>query len=227
MSGHRIARRAAFFAWAAAAACVVFWALRIGVAQSGLPPDVQPVSSAGVLRGDLTRLLGVGPAELAEAPAPSALASRFKLVGVMAPKPRVNAPANSALANPAQGIALIALDGKPARAYRVGARVDGELVLQSVAQRSAQIGAANGGVALRLELAPLPAPTTGSLPSASAGLVRDTPPLQVAPPGLTLPGAQYGEVMLPPAPAPVPPPSSEGIAPDGSANPGSDPSYRR
>jgi general secretion pathway protein C len=219
MSSHRIARSAAFFAWSAAAACSVFWALRVGVSQPGLPVDVQPVSGAGALRGELSRLLGAGPAEVAEVVAPSALASRFKLVGVIAPKARANASAE-----PTRGVALIALDGKPARAFRVGSRVDGELMLQSVAQRSAQIGAANGAVALRLELAPLPAPSTGTLPSASAGLVREFPPLQVPPPGLAMPGVQSGEVMLAPA---APPPPPEGMAPEGNANPGSDPSYRR
>lgn len=221
MSSHRIARGAAFFAWSAAAACIVFWALRVGVSQPGLPVDVQPVSGASVLRGDLSRLLGAGPAEQVEAPAPSALASRFRLVGVMAPKARADAPADAG-----QGVALIALDGKPPRAFRVGARIDGELLLQSVTQRSAQIGSANGTVALRLELAPLPAPATGTLPSESAGLVRDLPPLQVAPPGLSMPGAQTGEMALEPAPAPPPPPP-EGMAQEGNPNPGSDPSYRR
>ncbi len=219
MSGHRIARSAAFFAWSAAAACIVFWALRVGVSQPGLPADVQPVSGAGALRGDLGRLLGTGPAESAEVAAPSALASRFKLVGVIAPKARANA-----LAEPAQGIALIALDGKPARAFRVGSRIDGELLLQSVAQRNVQIGAANGAVALRLELAPPPAPATGSLPSASAGLVRELPPLQVGPPGLPAAGAQIGDMVQVPVQVPVPP---EGMAPEGNANAGSDPTTRR
>lgn len=221
MSGHQIARRAAFLAWAAAAACSVFWALRIGVSQPSLPPDVQPVSSAGVLRGDLTRLLGAGPTEVAEVPLPPALAGRFKLVGVMAPKGRANLPADTR-----QGVALIALDGKAPRAYRVGSRIEGELMLLSVAQRSAQIGAANGAVALRLELAPLPAPAVGTLPSASAGVIRDAPPVRAAVPGLSMPGAPPAELMPVPAPPPPPPPP-DGMVQDGNVNPGTDPSYRR
>jgi general secretion pathway protein C len=218
MSGHQLARSAAFFAWAAAAACAVYWALLVGVSRPGLPPGVLPVSGSGALRGDLARLLGAGPSPAGEVAAQPALASRFRLFGVVAPKVRPGA-----VADPAQGVALIAIDGKAPRAFRVGSRVDGELMLKSVAQRSAQIGAADGSVALRLELAPPAPPATGTLPSAASGLVppggmpaRPAPPLQPAPPGLAMPGVPFGQ-MVPAAP-PV-----DVMPPEGAA----DPSMRR
>ena len=54
------------------------------------------------------------------------------------------------------GAALIAVDGKAAKPYRVGAVVDGTLVLQSVAGRRAVLAASVDGPAqMTLELPPL------------------------------------------------------------------------
>jgi general secretion pathway protein C len=146
--------------------------------------------------------------------------SRFKLIGVMAPKPHTASALDAA-----PGIALITLDGKPPRAYRVGSRIDGELMLRAVAQRSAQIGAADGSAAWMFELAPLPAPATGSLRNAgAAGMApgREAPPLQPAPPGMSMMGMPPGQ----PAPQPMPPP--EAPIPEAVGGvPGNDPSLRR
>lgn len=61
------------------------------------------------------------------------------------------------VANPAHsGAALISVDGKPAKPYRVGAVVDGSLVLQSVTARKAVLADGPQGAArLTLELPPL------------------------------------------------------------------------
>ena len=55
------------------------------------------------------------------------------------------------------GAALIAVDGQPAKPFRVGAVVvDGELVLQSLGRREARLGASRGAATtLTLELPPL------------------------------------------------------------------------
>ena len=54
------------------------------------------------------------------------------------------------------GAALIAIDGKAAKPYRVGATVDGKLVVQSVAGRRAVLAASMEGPAqMTLELPPL------------------------------------------------------------------------
>ena len=62
------------------------------------------------------------------------------------------------------GVALLSVDGQPARAVRVGQTVDGNLVLQRVDASGAQIGPADGPAALTLALPTLPPPATGSLP---------------------------------------------------------------
>jgi len=56
---------------------------------------------------------------------------------------------------PDHGAALIAIDGKPAKPYRVGVQVDEGLVLQSVQGRRAVLAAADSGQqVLTLELPP-------------------------------------------------------------------------
>ena len=94
--------------------------------------------------GALARFLG-GRAEAptAAAPASAALAGRFVLTGVVADRHR-------------SGAALIAVDGKPARPFRLGAVVADDLTVQSLEPRRVQLGVgASGAAALVLEL---PAP---------------------------------------------------------------------
>lgn len=167
------ARVIAFVLWAAVAACLTYWALRIGTTAPPLPASVQPVSTAMVLHGDVQRLFASAkPVEIAAAPTAPALASRFKLIGVMAPR--------AGQGDAAQGLALIAVDGKPPRPFRVGAPLDAGLVLQSVATRAATLGPAQGAAAVKLELPPLATPATGSLPPPPSFSPSYVPP-QVAP----------------------------------------------
>lgn len=155
-----LARLTAFLVWALVAATVVFWGLRLLVKPPAAPAHTVAVGDASALRGDLTRLLGATPtAPSAAAAAAPELASRFKLIGVMASKQTQG-----------DGFALIAVDAKPARAYAVGAPLDGDLVLKSVGLRSAAIGPAQGAPALTLEVPPLPAAATGALPPLGDGL---------------------------------------------------------
>jgi general secretion pathway protein C len=89
----------------------------------------------------VARLLGSAP--VAAAPAAPSLSSRFNLLGVVAGP------------GPDHGAALIAIDGKPAKPYRVGVQVDEGLVLQSVQGRRAVLAAADSGQqVLTLELPP-------------------------------------------------------------------------
>ncbi|WP_428420140.1 type II secretion system protein N [Methylibium sp.] len=173
------ARIAAFLVWAAVAACAAFWGLRVLVTPRPVPSQTEPVASAEGRRADVLRLFAVAatPSAAASASAPG-LASRFKLIGVMAPKEGERGRD--------QGIALIAVDEKPPRAYRVGAPIDNALVLQSVAVRSATIGPAQGEPAVQLDLPPLPPPATGSLPAASGLLPAG--PVAVPPPAAPDPG---------------------------------------
>jgi general secretion pathway protein C len=101
------------------------------------------------------------------APVPVA-SSRFKLIGVVAPRAERAA---------AEGLALIAIDGKPPKAYRVGAAVDGELVLQRVHARGADLGARDATVAsVALDVPPLPPPATGRPGAGGASLASTRPP---------------------------------------------------
>ena len=189
-------RIAAFSVWALAAACAVYWALRLLAAPAGLPASVQPVSITGALKGDIGRLFASPGTPVASEEAAPALTSRFKLVGVMAPR--------EGEGGRGQGIALIAVDGKPPRPYRVGASLESGIVLQAVAARSATLGPLNGAATVRLDMPTLPAPATGTrLPS--AGLISQF-------------GAPGGASAMSPSPGNVMPggaatPASPGEAP--------------
>jgi general secretion pathway protein C len=151
-----VSRIAAFVIWASVAASAVFWAIRLWVKPAAVPAHATLVSGDSGFNGDLTRLFGTdaapaGPAVALDAPPPQADA-RFKLIGVVAPR---------STAARAEGLALIATDGKPPRAYRVGTAVDGELVLQAVHARGASLGVRGQAAQVALELPLLPPPTTG------------------------------------------------------------------
>ncbi len=187
-----LARLTAFVVWALVAATAVFWGLRMLVRPQPAPAYAVAVGESVAMRGDLSRLLGATAVASADkaAPAPE-LASRFKLLGVMAGKQ-----------SSGSGFALIAVDAKPARAYPVGARVDGELVLQAVSLRTASIGPSQGSPAVTLEVPVLPAPATGTLPSAGDGMkfgAAAVPPPAASP-------APAPMVAPPPAPLPLPAP---------------------
>ena len=176
-------RLLAFVIWAAVAASVMFWALRLGASSPAAPAHTVAVGAAAAPRGDLTRVLGAAPARESAAAAAvtvdSPLASRFRLLGVAAPRQ----------GGDRHGLALIAVDGKPARSYTVGASIDGELVLQSVHQRGAKLGGRGAATQVSLVLPALPAPATGSLPSAAAPPATAPP---VAAPGVGVPGTVAG-----------------------------------
>ncbi len=124
--------------WALAAGSVAYWGLRLSAPQAGLAvPAVAPTPPAPDAQA-LARLLG---AVSAQAPVVASASSRFALVGVLAGQAS------------GSGAALIAVDGKPARPYRVGAALEGGLVLQSLGPRQARLGAAvDGPAVLTLEM---------------------------------------------------------------------------
>ena len=91
----------------------------------------------------MSRLLGsVAPTVTTVAAAP-ATASRFGLIGIVANRSN-------------GGVAVISVDGKPAKPFQVGSKIDDNLILQAVAARRADIGVdAKGPPVFTLELAPL------------------------------------------------------------------------
>ncbi len=178
-------RLLAFVIWAAVAASAVFWLLRLWASSPSAPSYTVPVATTAPARSDLTAVLGA-PAAAAQAAVPvePALASRFKLLGVAAPRE----------GGDSTGLALIAVDGKPARGFKVGAPIDGDLVLQSVHARGAALGAKGAAPAVSLELPPVP----GAQSSPRAA------PTSLVTPGLALPGS--GPIVsMPTSVVPAPP----------------------
>lgn len=136
-------RLATLALWALAGASVVYWGLRLSAQPAaGVPAGAPPAVAAPDAQA-LARLLGAGPSVAVAAPALSPV-SRFVLVGVLAGR------------QSGAGAALIAIDGKPAKPYRVGAQVDDGLVLQSVGTREARLGAGLKGPHTLTLAIPLP-----------------------------------------------------------------------
>jgi general secretion pathway protein C len=198
------ARLSAFVIWSLVAATAVFWALRLGARSAPVPAYAAPVANSVPVRGDLSRLFGA-PARVAVAAAAAPEApSRFRLIGVMAPRSR------EAQAEAGHGLALIAVDGKPPKAYAVGARLDSDLVLQSVGLRTASIGPAQGARSVLLELPPPAPPNSGVLPPVAGAM--PVPPVRA--PAAPLPGAPtVGPAALAPAQPPITAPPTPQIEP--------------
>ncbi len=124
--------------WCAAAASVVFWMLNFPSGSGVLGVPVVQSSGQAVATSafqpsaHLARVWGVQ----ASVPEVSvAQSSRFQLWGVVA-------------AASGQGSALIAVDGQPPKAFRVGQTVTEGLILQSLGPKQAQLGARVQGAAL-------------------------------------------------------------------------------
>jgi general secretion pathway protein C len=129
-----------FVLWALVAASAVYWGLKLTGRAAAATAPVAARTPAPADPAAVARLLGSSPA--AAGPVAS-LSSRFALMGVVASRGD-----NAA--------ALIAVDGKPAKPFRVGSEVDTGLVLQSVEGRRAILAASAGGPpAVTLELPPI------------------------------------------------------------------------
>lgn len=188
------ARWLAFVIWAAVSATAAFWGLRLFAPGTPAPAHTLTVATAAAARGDLTRILGVDGMPMAAATSRETVPAeerRYQLLGVAAPR---------AAADSREAVALIAVDGKPARAYRVGAAVDGDTVVLSVSARNVALGPRGGAATVALELPALPPPATGT----PGGVTGSTLPAGL--PG----GVGTRPVMTPPVPpaAPMPVPAA-------------------
>ncbi len=125
--------------WAVVAYSLVGWVLRDNPTASGVSASIaseQVVTDAPDSQA-VARALGA-QAQVAQA-APT-LASRFQLVGVL------NGDA-------ATGVALISVDGKTAKPFRIGKQVAEGLVVQSTQAKRVQLGATmDGPTTLSLDL---------------------------------------------------------------------------
>jgi general secretion pathway protein C len=176
--------------WLLVAASGFAWARRMGQKLPGAPAqtvtsqaDAAPMAGAA----ELLRLLGATGDGSSPAAAPPSEGARYALLGVIADA-----------GGHGRGVALIAIDRQAARAFRVGARVDGDLLLQSVGTRTVSLGTQQGAALLTLALpspSVLPVPAAAGLPS-----VRQAAPGEMVEPGRRLRLQSRGAGQGPAAP---------------------------
>ena len=208
--------------WLLAAGSEAYWALKfVGMTAAPAYAVVVGAAPGAMLRAAdssaVARALGgglVAANSAASSPvsglASGITASRFVLTGIVDGK------------SPKADIALIAIDGKPAKPYRLGSVLEAGVVLQSVSGRKAVIGPADGAAGVGLELPPQ---------IAALGLGSAIPPRpQTAPASpsispqsamtLTTPAAFPPIVSTPPMPPSLAPPTVIAPAASGSLRSG-------
>ncbi len=130
-------RAATFVLAALAGASAAFWGLKIGSRGSVAAPVAAAEGGAVLDAQAVVRALG-GDASSGQAAATTAARNPYVLMGVLADRRQV-------------GAALISVDGKAAKPFAVGERVDGDWVLHAVAGRKATLVGV-GGTQMELEL---------------------------------------------------------------------------
>lgn len=153
--------------WLLASALASYWGLTLwassnGRATAAVSIPVAGSTKPGVPTADVARLLGARATQSVREVPTAPLVSRYRLVGVLA------SPGSQGL-----GVALIATETGPAKAYRVGAALEGGYRLRQVEARRVAIqgdGGAMGGEGLVwLELpVPTKAATATPLPANAA-----------------------------------------------------------
>ncbi len=126
----------AAFAWASAAASMVYWGLQVTTQQSVQPAADLAPSLALRPEGSLAQARALGQRVDSNEPKVQTN-SQFKLWGVIA-------------SSSGQGSALIATDGQPPKAYRVGQAVQDGLTLVSLTARQARLQSPSSEVLLEL-----------------------------------------------------------------------------
>jgi len=196
------ARWATFVLWALVAGSAVAWGLKLFVRPLPAPRELQVADAGRAQRSDWTRVLGADAPtapDRVQADAAAPADARYRLVGVVAPRTR----------HPVrEGVALIAVDGQPAKAFRVGAAVDGATVLKSVRARGADLGPRDGAVTIALEIPP-PAPPASAELSGVPGVPGHP---GVTPGRLTPPRPRASAAFVSPPSMPVPTPPNAATA---------------
>ncbi len=183
----------ALLIWAAVAASLVAWGARWLQPSSPTPAQAQVATDRALPPADWSRPLGAtlsGAGGTTAGGPEGAVAQRpLTLVGVIAAA--------------RQGVALIAAGADSARAYRLGAVVEGQWTLRTIEPRAVTLVAREGGEYRRLELPPLPTASVAASPTASLSV---PPAVSSAPTAPAAPAA----VMTPSAPlAPATGPSAQ------------------
>lgn len=139
--------------WLAAGLSVGYWVLQ-ALGRAPLTPLAATASLPEAPdAAALARVLGAAPQAVAATGPVAAptLSSRYQLIGVVAD-------------GADGGAALIAIDGQPPRPYRVGARLEGDVVLQAVQRRAVRLApagtSAGSGQAFELSLPEPPTPAS-------------------------------------------------------------------
>jgi general secretion pathway protein C len=175
-----LSRIVTFAVWTLMAISVAWWSLRfVGASATTVTAAALSAPPPGSDPADLARVFGppiAAPvAAMAAAPAAIDPGARFALVGVVADRAK-------------SGVAIISVDGKAARPYRVGSQIEESYKLKSVATRSAVLEpSASAGAPFTLEITTvvgavspgLPQPPTilpPPVPDTSAGPLRPLRP---------------------------------------------------
>jgi len=186
----------AWVIWSVVAAGLGAWAFYAFMPARSTPEQASPADMPPASRGDSTGTRNAPPAQdanlLAPALAPASPGDRFKLVGV-------------AVGGGGAGLALIAIDGRPARAFRVGAAVDGDIVLRQVAAGGATLGPRGGGAAISLQASLAPAAPTAPAPTSEPELESQAPIAgsALSPAALRQLGSKHPPLAQHPGPAPA------------------------
>ena len=131
--------------WALAAASVIFWGLRLAAPPESAAPPALVAPPVAVDPAEVAKAFGATTVQATLTPDAG---NRFVLMGVIADGDQ-------------RGAALVAVDGKPPRPYRVGQQVGDGYVLQSVDVRAARLGAGPDTPTLLTIQMPKPASATG------------------------------------------------------------------
>ena len=176
--------------WSVVAATAAAWTMRLGSQSQPVPAHATTASTAAAVGGDLSRLFGQPPAApVAAAPVAAAVPAddRFKLLGVVAPR-----------VGTTTGLALISVDGKPARAVGLGREVEPGVRVIKVSHRQVDLGPGGTEPAtVSLTLQALPEPNRGRPDQAGSPMAGGVADSVMPAPGMA--GPAPGAPGLPPA----------------------------
>jgi general secretion pathway protein C len=192
-----------FVIWSLVAASAVFWANRFASKSLPVPSHAVAVGPTPAPAGALVRLFGETPVVVVAAPPPVLADARFKLLGVVAPRPGQRG-----------GWALLVVDDKPARSFPLGGRVDAGLVVQSISHRQVELGPSGGPPTVSLSLPPVAEAARG-VPSGAMAPGGELP--RPAPPPFAGRAPAFG--VQPGGPQPVQQPPGQVQLMPGSAAP--------
>ena len=198
---HMTSRFVTLAIWLAAIAGGLAWLLPLAGTPTPVPAQAAvAVAALPLPGGGSARVLGAPPVAEVARLAPPPAESRFKLLGVIASRRAGQA-----------GLALISVDGQPARPIGVGREVDAGTRVLAVAHRSVDLGAGPGAHTLTLELPALPEAPRGVPGAATAAPAAPPSPLPpgvptARPRGVPMMGATVPSPgRAPGVPAPAPP----------------------